>query len=230
MNKIIALSLTLVAAACLGVSAHEGHTHPAGGQGKAGMEGMPMDDAAVQPSRPAQSEWKVMAHHFQQPEYIHVIINVMPLVGMGLGAGLIFAGLRLESEGMREAGLALVVLAGVITFPTIKFGQHAYDRLYEQIPLEAQQWLDVHMSRAERLQWYFYLTGALAAWALASSRKKKPSAVRQAQATLLAAGICAALAGCISHAGGQVRHSEFRMGPPMHNAKPMMESHRQSVP
>ena len=232
MNKIIALSLTLVAAASLGVSAHEGHAHAAGGQDKAGMEGMamPMDDAAVQPSRAPQSESKVMWGHLKQPEYIHVIINVMPLVGMGLGAGLIMAGLWLESEGMREAGLALVVLAGVMTFPTVKFGQHAYDRLYEQIPLEAQQWLDVHMSRAETLQWFFYLTGALAAWAFASSRKKKPSAVRQAQATLIAAGLCTALAGWISHAGGQVRHSEFRLGPPMHNAKPMMESHRQSEP
>ncbi len=232
MKKIIALSAALMAAVSVGVSAHEGHTKPAGGKGMAGMEGMatPMDDPAVQPPRAAQGELKVMWSHLKQPEYIHVIINVMPLVGMGLGAGLLLAGLWLESDGMREAGLALIVLAGVITFPTVKFGQHAYDRLYEQIPLEAQQWLDVHMSRAERLQWFFYLTGALAAWALVSSRKKKPAAVRQAQATLAAAGLCAALAGWISHAGGQVRHSEFRLGPPLHNAKPMKEPHRHTEP
>ena len=232
MNKVIALSTALFVVSCLGVSAHEGHTKPAGGKGMAGMEGMatPMDEPAVQPPRPAQSELKVMMGHLKQPEYIHVIINVMPLVGMGLGATLLLAGLWLESEGIREAGLALVVLAGVITFPTIKFGQHAYDRIYEQIPMEAQQWLDVHMSRAENLQWFFYLTGVLAAWALVSSRKKKPAAVRQAQATLAAAGLCTALAGWISHAGGQVRHSEFRLGPPAHNAKPMKESHRQTEP
>ena len=171
-----------------------------------------------------------MLSHLKQPEYIHVIINVMPLVGMGLGTALLLAGLWLESDGMREAGLALVVLAGVITFPTVKFGQHAYDRIYEQIPLEAQQWLDVHMSRAERLQWIFYLTAALAVWALAGSRKRKPSAVRQVQATLVAAGLCAALAAWISHAGGQVRHSEFRLGPPLHNAKPMQQPHRHTEP
>jgi hypothetical protein len=232
MNKVIALSAALLAAACLRALAHEGHAHSAEGQGQPGMEGMamPLDAAAVQPPRPPQSEWKVMWSHLKQPEYIHVVINAMPLAGMGLGAGLILAGLWLESDGMREGGLALVVLAGAITFPTIKFGQHAYDRLYDRIPLEAQQWLDVHMSRAERLQWFFYLTGALAAWALASSRMKKPSAVRQARAALVAAGLCAVLAGWISHAGGQVRHSEFRMGPPMHNAKPMLESRRQTEP
>ena len=232
MTKTILLSCIFLAAACLGVWAHEGHTKPAGEKGMAGMKGMetPLDEPAVQPARPAQSELKVMMSHLKQPEYIHVIINVMPLVGMGLGAALLLAGLRLESEGMREAGLALVVLAGVITFPTVKFGQHAYDRLYEQIPMEAQQWLDVHMSRAEKLQWFFYLTAALAAWALVSSRKKKPAAARQAQAALAAAGLCAALAGWISHAGGQVRHSEFRLGPPMNNAKPMKEPHRQTEP
>ncbi len=227
MTKTILLSCVFLASACLGVWAHEGHTKPAGEKGMAGMEAMAksMDEPSVQPSRPAQNELKVMMSHLKQPEYIHVIINVMPLVGMGLGAALLLVGLRLESEGMREAGLALVVLAGVITFPTVQFGQHAYDRLYEQIPMEAQQWLDVHMTRAERLQWFFYLTGGLAAWALVSSRKKKPAAVRQAQASLIAAGLCASLAAWISHAGGQVRHSEFRLGPPMSNARPMKESH-----
>lgn len=229
MTKTIALAAALLATGCIGAAAHEGHQKSSGGQPQAPMS-MPMDEPAVQPPRPAQSELKVLMSHFKQPEYIHVIINVLPLVGMGLGAALLLAGLRLESEGMREAGLALVVLAGFITFPTVKFGQHAYDRLYEQIPLEAQQWLDVHMSRAERLQWFFYLTGALAAWALASSRKKKPSALRQAQASLAAAGLCAALAAWISHAGGQVRHPEFRLGPPMNNAKPMKEAHRPTEP
>lgn len=227
MTKTIIFMLMLLAGSCMPAAAHEGHAHHS--EGPEPMT-MPMDQPAVQPPRAAQSEWKVLKSHLKQPEYIHVIINVMPLVGMALGAGLLLAGLRLESEGMREAGLALVVLAGVITFPTVKFGQHAYDRLYEQIPLEAQQWLDVHMSRAERLQWFFYLTGGLAAWALASSRKRTPSASRQAQATLLAAGVCAALAAWISHAGGQVRHPEFRLGPPMGQTKPMKEAHRPTEP
>ena len=34
----------------------------------------------------------------------------------------------------------------------------------------------------------------------------------------------------ISHAGGQVRHSEFRMDPPVHNAKPMQEPSRPGMP
>lgn len=56
---------------------------------------------------------------------------------------------------------------------------------------EAQQWLDLHMKRADRLVFFFSGTPVLALAAL-------PLAV----ATLLGA--------CMSHAGGQLRHSEFR--------------------
>lgn len=67
-------------------------------------------------------------------------------------------------------------------------------------------------------------------WAFNGSRKAKPAAARQAQAALVATLLCAVVAGWISHAGGQVRHSEFRMGPPVHNAKPMQESRRPGLP
>lgn len=219
------LVVGLLLGACAASLAHERHGQkggPARPQAQAhGGVRTGLDDQNVAPPRPAQSELKVFLSHFNKPEYIHVLINPLPIYGMALGAALLLAGLRLESDGMREAGLALVVLAGAITFPTVLFGQRAYDRLYEQIALEGQQWLDEHMSRAENLQWLFYATAILAAWALIRSRKKKPAAWRQAQVSLAAAGLCAALAGWISHAGGQVRHEEFRLGPPARNAQPM---------
>lgn len=226
-RRRIVLAAAIVLAFAAPVLAHEGMQQQKGAED--GMT-MQMDDPSVQPPRPPVSELKVLVSHFKQPEYLHVIVNTLPLLGMGLGAMLLMGGLWLKSDGIIEAGLALVVLAAIATLPTILLGQRAYDRLYNQIPMEGQQWLDVHMGRAEKLQWLFYLTGGLAAWALASSRRKKPSATRQAQASLAAAGLCAALAGWISHAGGQVTHSEFRLGPPMSKAKPMQESHRPTEP
>lgn len=229
MLKTLPLSAALLAAACLVAFAHEAHKKSAA-RGTEAPAPTPIEDTSVQPPRPAVGELKVLASHLKQPEYIHVIFNVLPLMGMALGAALLLAGLRLESEGIREAGLSLAILAGVVTFPTIKSGQRAYNRLYERIPLEAQQWLDVHMSRAENLQWLFYLTALLAAWALFSSRKKRPGALRQAKAALAAAGLCAALAAWIGHAGGQVRHPEFRLGPPLRGAQPMREHDRPTEP
>ena len=232
MKRAITLSLLLLTAGATGARAHEGHEHASGDAGRGQMPGMnmPLDQPAVQPPRPPQSELTVLAHHLTQPEYLHVVLNPLPPVGMGLGAAFLILGLWLGSDGIREAGLLLVALGGAIVFPVLKLGQHAYDRIYENIPLEAQQWLDVHMHRAESTQWLFYLTAALALWAFIGSRKENPAAARQAQAALIATILCAAVAGWISHAGGQVRHSEFRMGPPVHNAKPMQESSRPGMP
>lgn len=233
MKKPI-LIIGLLLAACGLSLAHERHGQKGGAEAPKtpahGEKAAALDDQSVAPPRPAQSELKVFLSHFNKSDYIHVLINPLPIYGMLLGAALLLAGLRLQSDGMRESGLALIVLAGVITFPTVQLGQRAYDRLYERIALEGQQWLDVHMSRAENLQWFFYLTAVLAGWALVSSRKKKPSALRQAQISLAAAGFCAALAGWIAHAGGQVRHEEFRLGPPARNAQPMTHHERPTEP
>jgi hypothetical protein len=211
--KQLILILTLVVGAAGWSAAHEGHHHEQPASGPDQLQAPPM-------RAPVQSELRLFLHHLTQPEYIHVLINPLPLFGMALGAALLAFGLRFENSGLRLGGLALIVLAGLMTYPTVKFGQHAYDRVYETIPLEAQQWLDVHMARAERFQYLFYLTALLGAWALASEKRRMPSAHRQATATLVGAALCAAVAAWISHAGGQVRHEEFREGPPAHNALP----------
>lgn len=224
------LVIGLLLSTCGMSLAHERHGQKGGKAPAHGETAAGLDDQSVSPPRPAQGELKVFLSHFNKPEYVHVLLNPIPIYGMMFGAALLLAGLRLKSEGIRESGLALIVLAGVITFPTIQSGQRAYDRLYEQIALEGQQWLDVHMSRAENLQWLFYLTAVLAGWALVSSRKKKPSASRLARISLAGAGLCAALAGWISHAGGQVRHAEFRLGPPARGAQPMTDHERPTEP
>lgn len=181
--------------------------------------------AAVVPARPAVGEWTVLRMHLTQPEYWHVLINPFPVIGMALAAPLLLFGLAVRSRGAKEAGLVLIMLTALVTLATVKVGQTAYDRVYNRIELESQQWLDVHMERAEGAQWAFYLTGLLAALALVMSRRDIDWERRATLGALSGALLCSALGGRIAHAGGQVRHSEFRMGPPESNAMPM-GSHR----
>lgn len=218
------LAVSLGMALSVQTAAHEGPKKPSGGKEKAPMT-MPMDDAAVQPPRSAVGELAILRMHLRQPEYLHVLVHPFPILGMALAALLLLFALAVRSRGAKEAGLVLIVLAALGALATVKLGQKAYDRVYNGIELESQQWADVHMERAENAQWAFYLTGLLAALALAASRRK-PAWVRPA--TLAAASgalLCSALGGWTAHAGGQIRHSEFRLGPPMHNAMPMKESH-----
>lgn len=181
--------------------------------------------ASVVPARPAVGELAVLRMHLTQPEYWHVLINPFPILGMALAVPLLLFGLAMRSRGAKEAGLVLIMLTSLVTLATVKVGQRAYDRVYNRIELESQQWLDVHMERAEGAQWAFYLTGLLAALALVTSRRNTDWERRATLGALSGALLCSALGGWIAHAGGQVRHSEFRMGPPERNALPM-GSHR----
>lgn len=180
--------------------------------------------AVVQP-RPAVGEWTVLRMHLTQPEYQHVLINPFPVLGMALAAPLLLFGLAARSRGAKEAGLVLIMLTSLVTLATVKIGQRSYDRVYNRIEFESQQWLDVHMERAEGAQWAFYLTGLIAALALVMSRRNTDWERRATLGALSGALLCSALGGWIAHAGGQVRHSEFRTGPPDRNVMPM-GSHR----
>lgn len=223
------LAVALGTALAMPTTAHEGPMKPSGGNEKAPMT-MPMDDSAVQPARPPMGELTVLRRHLTQSEYLHVLIHPFPILGMALAAPLLLFALAVRNRGTKEAGLILIMLAASGALATVKLGQKAYDRVYNGIELESQQWADVHMERAESAQWAFYLTGLLAILALAASRRKpawdKPATLAATSGALL----CSALGGWIAHAGGQVRHSEFRLGPPMHNAMPMKESHGQTKP
>jgi hypothetical protein len=196
-------------------TAHEGgrgHEAPAAAQTASGhaVETVP---------RPAVGELAALRMHLTQPEYWHVLIHPFPILGMLLAAPLLLFALAVRSRGAHEAGLVLILLSALGAFVTVKIGQRAYDRVYKGIESESQQWLDVHMERAEDAQWAFYLTGLLAALALAAGRRKpfweRPATIGALSGALL----CSALGGWIAHAGGQVRHAEFRFGPPIAPAR-----------
>lgn len=219
MQFLLAVALGMAFALPVAANdAHHGHEAP---------EASPAisTQAAVALPRPAVGEWTVLRMHLAQPEYWHVLINPFPILGMTLAAPLLLFGLAARSRGAKEAGLVLILLTSLVTLATVKVGQRAYDRIYNRIELESQQWLDVHMERAEGAQWAFYLTGFIAALALAMSRRNTDWERRATLGALSGALLCAALGGRIAHAGGQVRHSEFRMGPPVSNAM-SMGSHR----
>lgn len=205
---IIAAGLCL---SLLGVAAaHEGHHH----HHEAEEQAAPTTTAAVAPVAPPRSEFAMFLDHMTRPEYLHVLINPLPGAGMALGAVLLLIGLSRPKSGVTEVGLGVVLGAGVMAFPTIKLGQRAYDRIFDALTPNAQQWLDVHMARAERLQLVFYAAAVVAGWALVQARRRSSGARTWTVASLVLALACVGLAVWIAHAGGQIQHSEFREGPP----------------
>jgi hypothetical protein len=150
----------------------------------------------------------------RQPEYIHVLLNPLPVYGLLVGwVGLIFA-LALRSRRAQIATLSLVLLSSASAWPVFEFGEQGYDRVLSMADEDGQAWLDEHMHRAEDFIWIFYVLGALTALAIAVPIKWPKSSVPLAVAVILFGAVALGSGAHIAYAGGRVRHREFRNEPP----------------
>ena len=150
----------------------------------------------------------------RQPEYIHVLINPLPIYGLFLSwVGLIIA-LFLKSRRAQIATLALVLISSTSAWPVYEFGQQAYDRVLSMADEDGRAWLDEHKDRAEDLIYIFYALAVLSAIAIAAPMKWPKSSVPLAIAAILLGAVTLGTGGYIAYAGGKIRHREFRNEPP----------------
>jgi hypothetical protein len=150
----------------------------------------------------------------RQPEYIHVLLNPLPVYGLLVGwVGLVMA-LVLRSRRAQIATLALVLVSSVSAWPVYEFGQQGYDRVLSMADEDGRAWLDEHKDRAEDLIWVFYVLGALSAIAIGAPIKWPRSSVPLAVTVILLGAVTLGSGAYIAYAGGRVRHREFRNEPP----------------
>ena len=150
----------------------------------------------------------------RQPEYIHVLLNPLPVYGLLVGWVGLVIGLALRSRRAQIATLTLVLLSSISAWPVYEFGQQGYDRVLSMTDEDGEAWLDEHMHRAEDLIWVFYVLAALSAFAIAAPIKWPKSSVPLAVAVILLGVVTLGSGAYIAYAGGRVRHREFRNEPP----------------
>jgi len=150
----------------------------------------------------------------RQPEYIHVLINPLPIYGLAMGwIGLIIA-LFLRSRRAQIATLALVLISAASAWPAYEFGEEGYDRVLSMTDDDGHAWLDEHQRRAEQLIYFFYALAGLSAVAIAVPIKWPKTSTSLVIATILLGLIVLGMSGYIADAGGKIRHKEFRTEPP----------------
>lgn len=151
---------------------------------------------------------------FRQPEYIHVLINPLPIYGLALSLlGLVLA-LLLRSRRAQIAALALVLVSAASAWPAAEYGEQAYDRVLSMTDGDGQAWLDEHARRANELVLFFYVLAAVSLLAIILPIKWSKSGPMLASITLLLGVAVLVMGGYIAYAGGRIRHREFRVGPP----------------
>ena len=150
----------------------------------------------------------------RQPEYIHVLLNPLPVYGLLVGWVGLVIGLALRSRRAQIATLSLVLLSSISAWPVYEFGEQGYDRVLSMTDEAGEAWLDEHMHRAENLIWVFYALAALSAFAIAAPIKWPKSSAPLAVAVILLGAVTLGSGVYIAYAGGRVRHREFRNEPP----------------
>jgi len=150
----------------------------------------------------------------RQPEYIHVLLNPLPVYGLLVGWVGLVIGLALRSRRAQIATLTLVLLSSISAWPVYEFGEQGYDRVLSMTDEDGEAWLDEHMHRAEDLIWVFYVLAALSAFAIAAPIKWPKSSVLLAVGVILLGAVTLGSGAYIAYAGGRVRHREFRNEPP----------------
>ncbi|HUJ10830.1 MAG TPA: hypothetical protein VL171_12455 [Verrucomicrobiae bacterium] len=152
----------------------------------------------------------------RQPEYVHVLLNPIPVYGTLCGLVALIVALILRSRPAHIVAYVIVILSTLSVWPVTEYGERAYDRVYSMSNRDAQEWLDVHMHRADRGVYVFYATALVAAVALVLRQLRPRTQSALAVATLVLVLASLFTGGWISRAGGKIRHSEFRTGPPPH--------------
>jgi hypothetical protein len=150
----------------------------------------------------------------RQPEYIHVLINPLPVYGLAMGfIGLIVA-FFLKSRPAQIVALVVVLVSTASAWPVYEFGEQGYDRVLSMSDDPGRAWLDEHRDRGEDLIWFFYGAALLSAAALIAPRKWPRSATPLLVAVILLSAVTLGCGGYIAYAAGKIRHREFRNVPP----------------
>src|SRR5438128_9651592 len=107
----------------------------------------------------------------QQPEYVHVLLNPLPVYGLLISWIGLIAAVFLKSRRAQVATLVLVLVSSLSAWPVYEFGQQAYDRVLSMTDDDGESWLDEHRDRGEDLIWGFYALAVLSAAAIAAPIK-----------------------------------------------------------
>src|ERR1051325_3016584 len=116
-------------------------------------------------------ELRILLQHLRQAEYIHVLLNPLPLYATAMGVLALGIGLLMRSRQAQVVALIVVIVGCASAYPVLRYGQRGYDRVYAMSNPDAQRWLDVHMERAERFVYAFYVTVLVAIAALVAFKR-----------------------------------------------------------
>jgi hypothetical protein len=150
-----------------------------------------------------------------QPEYLHVLLNPLPVYGLAIAFLGLIAALYLGTRGGQITALVLIFVCAASVWPVVYYGDAAEDSVQAMVDEDGAAWLKAHAERGHKLVFIFYGLALVSAAAIFVPKKWPKSAKPLAVATLVLAMVSLGAGFYIAHAGGKIRHREFRnVAPP----------------
>lgn len=157
---------------------------------------------------------EALLRDLRQPEYIHVLINPLPIYGLAVSLIGLIIGAVTRSRSAQVATLIIVLLSGLSAWPVGEYGEQAYDPVLSMSDEPGQAWLKEHRARADQFIWTFYVLAALSAAALLVPLKWPGSSLPLVISVITLGAVVLGMGAYIGYAGGKIRHREFRNAPP----------------
>ena len=120
-----------------------------------------------------------MIELLDDPAYRHVLLNHIPVIGLGMALLVLIIGVALRQTALLLVGLALVALTAGSSIPVGIFGDDAYPAVFDGLNGDGRAWLDYHTHIADTWLPVLYANTALALIALGvgiARRSVPPSA------------------------------------------------------
>lgn len=146
----------------------------------------------------------------RQPEYLHVLLNPLPVYGLAVALFGLIAALYLGTRGGQITALVLIFACAASAWPVAHYGEAAEDRVHASVDEDGAAWLNAHAHRADNLIYAFYGLALLSAAAIFTPKKWPNTARPLVFATIVLALVSLGAGFYIAYAGGKIRHREFR--------------------
>ena len=154
-----------------------------------------------------------MIKHLNQPEYMHVLLNPLPIYGLAVALIALLIALVCRARAARVTALAVIFLSAISAWPVAHYGDSGYDRVQALADEDGVKWLDEHTHRAQKLVYFYYALAAVSIVAAVVEFAAPRAAVKVGTVTLLLALATLGIGAYIEYPGGRVRHREFRFEP-----------------
>ncbi len=152
----------------------------------------------------------------RQPEYAHLLLNHLPIVGLATALLFLAGALCLRHRPTTVFALGLVGAFALSSVLVVLTGEAALNRVLGFQPADplADVLLKIHAEEARRWAPLLYATGALAWVAAGAAWRSTVVATWGSLGIFLLGLVCVWAAAQVAEVGGQVKHRELRINLP----------------